>query len=281
MQRLAQFVERFRDARRLGGLDGARLLAVIYWERLRARLPWLPEGASIVRVEVGGVRVRARVRGNGADSTVFRGVFLDREYRVAELLPAAPSTILDVGANCGYAALFFAATFPGARIACVEPLPRNVAAFRENAAANQLDARLLEVAIATRDGEAELYLTGNDSCESLAPIHAWTARTTVPTRSVESVLSELGWARVDLLKLDIEGYERELLAGRPAWLDRVAAVVAELHGGYTAEQFGEDLGPDFTVAPLGQGYEKTWVALRRGAHAGPPARGAATRSSSA
>ena len=239
-------------------------MVAAYWPRVRERLPWLPEGDVELTVDVGGVPVQAIVRCNGADLTVFRGIFIEGEYGLAGKLNEAPATILDLGANCGYAALFFAACYPGASIAAMEPVPRNVAALRRNLARNGLAPTVIEAAIATANGEADLYLTGNDSCESLVPIHRWSSRIKVPTRSVDSVIDSLGWRTVDLLKMDIEGYESTLLAGSPDWLERVRSIVAELHGGYSVAEFRRDLGEArFVVEPLSEGYEKTYIALRR------------------
>lgn len=38
-----------------------------------------------------------------------------------------------------------------------------------------------------------------------------------------------GLDRIDLLKMDIEGSEREVLADPSAWIDRVDALIVELH----------------------------------------------------
>lgn len=263
--RRAELAKRWSEGRgAFGALGGLRYLYAAYWSRVRDRLPWAPESPVRFRVPVAGTHVDAIVRCNGADLTVFRGIFLEHEYRLEGKLRGDVRTILDLGANCGYAALYFGATYPGAKIAAVEPVPRNAAAFRKNVALNGLAPVLIEGAVAATDGEAELYMTGNDSCESLAPIHKWSARLTVRTLSMESILATLGWPTVDLLKMDIEGYEKTLLAGSPKWLDRIRAIVAELHGGYTLDDFRRDLGEArFHVEPLSDGYEKTFYAVRR------------------
>ena len=43
--------------------------------------------------------------------------------------------------------------------------------------------------------------------------------------------------RVDLLKMDIEGAEREILA-EGDYLDKVQHIIAELHGDYRVSDFG-------------------------------------------
>jgi hypothetical protein len=39
------------------------------------------------------------------------------------------------------------------------------------------------------------------------------------------------------LKIDVEGAERELFAGEPAWLKKVGAIVGEGHHGYEATPY--------------------------------------------
>jgi len=65
----------------------------------------------------------------------------------------------------------------------------------------------------------------------------------VRTMSMDAVLGELGWDRLDLLKLDIEGGEVELFAGGCAWLDRTVAIVGETHGAGTADLLRSALAP--------------------------------------
>ncbi len=46
-----------------------------------------------------------------------------------------------------------------------------------------------------------------------------------------SLLRESGFEKIDILKIDIEGAERELFADNPSvWLDRVENLFIELHG---------------------------------------------------
>ncbi len=70
---------------------------------------------------------------------------------------------------------------------------------------------------------------------------------TVPMISVPTIMRALGWDRINLLKLDIEGGERQLLAGRPAWLAQVDEINGEGHcgyeGNYSFEVMAEQLRP--------------------------------------
>jgi len=53
----------------------------------------------------------------------------------------------------------------------------------------------------------------------------------VPARTVAWILREVGWDRVDLIKMDIEGAEVRVLASLgPAILDKVGQITIEFHG---------------------------------------------------
>jgi hypothetical protein len=59
--------------------------------------------------------------------------------------------------------------------------------------------------------------------------------------SVNSLLDSLGWDRVDFVKMDIEGAEREVLRRNTAWAHRVHSIKVEAHGDYGREQCVRDL----------------------------------------
>ncbi len=67
----------------------------------------------------------------------------------------------------------------------------------------------------------------------------------VPTTTLEKLIAENGH-HVDLLKLDIEGSERDILANSHPWIGQVDAIVAELHVNIHA-----DCGAVFDAATQG------------------------------
>jgi FkbM family methyltransferase len=241
--------------------DKLRYFTAVYLDRLRSHAPRLVRSRPI-ELTVSGPRgpVAVALRLNGADWNVLRCIFDEKEYAVP--IPSARS-ILDLGANCGFGALYFANLFPEAQIACVEPVPWNIRALRKTIEMNGLPAHVIEAAVATDDGEGELYMTGNDNCESLIAVHRWSHRLRVPTLTVPTIMRRLGWDHVDLLKIDIEGYEKQLFSNRPDWLEWIGSITGELHGDYDVRQLREDLASfGFRVSPLCDGYEKTFWAFR-------------------
>jgi hypothetical protein len=107
--------------------------------------------------------------------------------------------------------------------------------------------------------------TGWSSLEHVG-LHAHTSGVEVETRRIPDFLDKLGWARCDLLKLDVEGLERDLFADAAAWLPRVGRIVFELHENTSEEEIGTLLAPHgWRLARLGHEVEATYLATPGGA----------------
>ncbi len=123
---------------------------------------------------------------------------------------ASPSWIL--GANVGVYSLFVAGLAGRkARVLAVEPQPEIYRRLAFNVAANDLGTiRTMQCAVADRDGTLDLFIDrGNRGQSSIAMVTG--EKVSVPCRTLESVLNEAGFDRVDALKIDIEGAEDTVL----------------------------------------------------------------------
>ena len=80
---------------------------------------------------------------------------------------------------------------------------------------------------------------------SLTPSKGSAQKLRVRLFAVPELLAALGWDEIDLLKIDIEGYEKTLFRGNNAWLSRVRVIVGEAHGhvGYGIDDVRADLAP--------------------------------------
>jgi FkbM family methyltransferase len=171
--------------------------------------------------------IRAPIRPNGADRGTLADIF---ERRLYDVSAAGVKRVLDLGANIGAATLFFASKFPDAEFACVEPFPGNRAVLREAIKLNRIRATVFEGAVGTEAGEADLHLGGTPDSFSLTPSVAAARQLRVRQFTVPEILAALGWDEIDLLKIDIEGYEKTLFRANNAWLSRVRLIVGEAHG---------------------------------------------------
>jgi len=168
----------------------------------------------------------------GADAFIFGEVFDHRYYDFE--LPVVPQTILDLGANVGYTAIFFDRKFTNAEIACVEPMPQNVAVLRQNLALNDVAATVIDAAVTVTDSIVQMETHARDYGHKIAvdPMEVTTDLVSCKGISVPSIMKQMGWNRISLLKVDIEGYERFLLKENCSWLGLVDAICIECHPGY-------------------------------------------------
>jgi FkbM family methyltransferase len=168
------------------------------------------------------------LRGATTDSACFDKVFLDEEYRSPydhEL-----QMIVDAGANIGMATLYFSSRYPTARIVAIEPQAQNFEILQRNCAGLP-NVTLVQAALWPRPEK----LTISDHHQG-----AWAYSVTcepteqsiaeVPGISVDDIMRKLKVDHIDLLKLDIEGSEREVFSANVGtWLDRVGFIIIELH----------------------------------------------------
>jgi FkbM family methyltransferase len=227
----------------------AKALAVLLLERWNEHVPvrWQPDVQLSIMYHGRPLQVVLSLANQ--DYCAFREIFVRSVY---DHPLGNPRTILDLGANCGCATLMFAARYPQARIAAVEPHPGNLAALRENLRLNHIQAEVIQAAATIADGPATLLVRTSLSHRLLAREGRDNApQLTVPGISIPTLLGQLGWDQVDVLKVDIEGYERMLFAGRPAWLNQVTRIIGEYHDSYRMPELRADLEPmGFTVTQL-------------------------------
>lgn len=191
----------------------------------RALRLWPRLGAKARRrhIRVHGARLSYRL--NRGDIQGIREVWIDRIYRIPP--PHAIRIVVDLGTNIGLTSVWLAHEYEVALVIGVEPDPTNVDLARHNFAINGVRGTVLHAAIGPSDGVARFATTGRAS--NLGRVGA--TGEAVAQISMHTVLAELDSDQhIDLLKLDIEGGERELLLGEDlSWLERVDAIIAEFH----------------------------------------------------
>jgi FkbM family methyltransferase len=181
----------------------------------------------LVRIRLADSGRDVWIRGGSTDVPTLFEVWAKRAY---DLPIPPPETIVDAGANIGLATVFFALRWPGVRVIAVEPEQRNYELLERNTRGL---AGVEPVAAALWSAPCELAVLdpGRGPAAYLIPAAAAPARQIGTTRgvTVANLCDSAGWARVGLLKLDIEGSEIEVLDSSRSWIDRVDALIVELH----------------------------------------------------
>jgi FkbM family methyltransferase len=153
------------------------------------------------------------------------------------------ATVVDIGAHTGQFSLLARFLYPDAAIHAFEPLPEAAAKFRA-VFANDPHVRLHEAAIAPASGVATLYVGGVWDASSLLPsAGSCTDEIQVHAAPLEEFVTGAEIRSKALLKLDVQGFEREALVGCRSLLDRFDDVVAELmlHEAYMGQALPADV----------------------------------------
>ena len=205
---------RYADA--LGPVCGARALAQVV------------AGKGCVEIGLPGGQLPVAARTDKTDVKIFEQVFIDRQYDMA--LPLSrPRLIIDAGANVGYASVFFANKYPGARILAVEPEASNFALLVRNTRPYE-NVTPIQAALWSRSVPLEIENPeGGHWAFRMQEAPSGRAGT-LPAVTVPQLMARAEAEAVDLLKLDIEGGEKTLFTGgRVPWLRKVNALLIELH----------------------------------------------------
>src|SRR5262245_50775152 len=125
------------------------------------------------------------------------------------------SICLDVGANIGLTAVVMASSCPKGAVYCFEPIAQNFHHLRRTIELNQLsNCHAVNAAVGERAGQTRMLAAGPHSqvrSDGGEPVSVVT---------IDEWCAESGIDRIDFMKIDVEGYERAVLAGAAQTLNR-------------------------------------------------------------
>ena len=143
------------------------------------------------------------------------------------------STIFDVGANCGFATLFFKSLYPASQIFAIEPQKRESTFLCEAISKNNIqNVQVLTAAVGDFEGNMELSV-----CSESTVLSSFTAERSgfenSETTQVVRLSRILPLTQIDLLKLDVEGAEgavlRDLSKSECLTPKRIKNIIMEYH----------------------------------------------------
>lgn len=148
-------------------------------------------------------------------------------------LVTSPSVVLDCGAGAGGFARNAREIWPNATVISFEP------ATRFNQSLQPIDGShfVKRIALGNENGAAQLKLTHGPESNSilefmpdgpLSRIHAVVGSETVEMRRLDDIISPENRAKVGVLKLDVQGYELEVLKGAEELLQHKPVIYCEV-----------------------------------------------------
>jgi FkbM family methyltransferase len=166
------------------------------------------------------------LRNNQISAYLLNGNYEDATSQFVQRYLQPGMVMLDIGANQGFFSLM-ASRLIGAsgRIVAFEPSPRDRGYLKQHLRLNRChNVEMVACALGESDGTADLHVVdGTETgCNSLRPpdIAQPTRVVTVPVRRLDDVLRSSGVAKVDFIKIDVEGAELSVLQGATELLTR-------------------------------------------------------------
>lgn len=184
---------------------------------------------------------------------IYLGTYEPQETRLVTAFLQPGMTVVDIGANVGYyTALAASKVGPKGRIFAIEPDVRAFAQLNALIANNHLPARAFNVGLGEKNGEEHLY--GSPDSKNNTPTMikngGFAPKATVTTRKLDDCLAEWQVSHVNLLKIDVEGWEPRVFEGASHALasGRIDAVLCEFN--------------DFWLRAGGSSPEALWKMLK-------------------
>ena len=165
---------------------------------------------------VEGLRVRTAPGDHGFTSNIATGL---SEYETMAFLLhylRGGDLFVDVGANVGSYSLLAGAR--SAHLIAIEPAPKAMEGLKINLRLNGLSAQLHHCAVGAKDGTLTMALNKG------AASHADPSGTPVSLARLDTLLKGQGPA---LVKIDVEGYEGEVLTGAALTFQNLPALIIE------------------------------------------------------
>lgn len=187
--------------------------------------------SELHELQLKGFRHPLFLRAIRADMQSFVNTFIDPYLEKKPYLPVA-DTVIDGGANIGYTAVLFASWWPESTIISIEPDRENYELVVRNTRAYP-NIRAVHGALWNK--EARLSIEAGQEDGFVVRESAGgkiKAENTTKGISLPQLLKQFGKSRIDFLKLNVEGSEKEIFSeGYEAWLPETQAMLVELHDG--------------------------------------------------
>ena len=158
---------------------------------------------------------------------------------LSESLPAP--LIFDVGANVGMTATRFKKLFPESRLYCFEPVPSTCSALSSNLSKLK-NVSVYNLALGASEEVRQIFLREDTQWNSLVPeINEYLRQqdcqaVEVTVSTIDSFIEANSIQKIDLLKIDTEGYETEVLKGAKCAFERGAIDAILLEVGFDRSQ---------------------------------------------
>lgn len=210
---------------------------------------------------------RNRLRQNNLLRTVYGSIASRGDYEARfsrDLLNAVrpEDTVWDIGANIGVYASQFADR--GATVVCFEPAPEAIAALRrrfEGAPASGARVQVVPIALSNARSTALFSADGSSPNNQIITTSSAQPTVEIQVHTGDAALAEFSLPSPNVMKIDVEGYELEVIQGMSRLLSSktLRSVFVEVHFALLHAR-GLDHAPATILRLLREhGFQVRWV----------------------
>lgn len=167
------------------------------------------------------------IRKNTTDNLIFRSIFIFKEFKLP--IKIKPKLIIDGGAYTGLSALYYSSKYPDAKIFAVEPEESNFEILEKQTKKIHNITRI-KAGLWYKDAFLKIVNGKTGKWDFTVKEVEKSEAYDIKAVTIDDLLKRSGFDEIDILKLDIEGSEKELFSKNyNSWINKVNIIVIELH----------------------------------------------------
>ena len=182
---------------------------------------WLLPYAGVFQLE-GGVKMYVDSRAGNERWILYSGNYQPAVTHILKQHIPPGSYCLDIGANLGFYTISMAHWVgPQGHVTAFEANPAMVKRIAQNVALNRYQTvNIVGAAVNNEPGNVEFFISENPGKSSLRQIRSAVSKIVVPGITIDEYVSGHPFARLDVIKLDVEGNDCQALLGGSQTLAR-------------------------------------------------------------
>ncbi len=187
-----------------------------------------PEEPVEYNFQINGRRQKVFLRTYAGDISIFYELFLYKAYKLPETIFANSINIIDAGAHIGLASLYFLSQSPYSKIISIEPDIENYSILQKNLKAMIESGKAVPIYAAIDNKDGFLYVTKSQFGYN-TKVNDTPEAEKVTAVSLNALITLYSIRSIDLIKIDVEGFEQRIFSENIEWLDHVKNIILETH----------------------------------------------------
>lgn len=167
------------------------------------------------------------LRNNTSDIPTFMQVIFNQDYLMDYNFE--PKVIFDCGANIGLGTVYFKNKFPDAKIISIEPEQSNFELLLKNTK-EYSNVFCLKGGIWSKSTNLVIKDVGLGNWGFMIEEFDTSTKDSIKSYTIDDIMKQFDIDQIDILKIDIEGSEKELFESNyEEWLPKTKVLIVELH----------------------------------------------------